>query len=105
RVYAASNNGPVYRLASTGACIPPAGAAPPPAPASPAPAPAVVPAASDTRAPGLRVRAARRQHVLRKGYAAIRIRCDEPCAVRVRGTALLQRRRPTASSPAAATPA
>jgi glucose/arabinose dehydrogenase len=70
RVYAASLNGPVYRLATSGACVPPGSAAP----------------SADKRAPAFTLlRAARRQHALRTGYVSIRARCDEQCALRATG--------------------
>jgi hypothetical protein len=81
----------VFRLASSGACVPPA-----PAPA-PAPA-AAAPPAADTRPPLVLVRAAPRQRVLRKGFVALRIACDEACTLRVRGTILLRRRRARAAA-------
>jgi glucose/arabinose dehydrogenase len=89
RVYAVSLTGPVYRLASTGACaavVPAPGAAPPGA------------AAADARAPRLTVRTARRQRVLRKGYVRLRVACDEACTVRARGTVVLARRRVRAAA-------
>jgi glucose/arabinose dehydrogenase len=91
RVYAISLNGPVYRLASSGACAAP-GAAPPSAPA----------AAADTRAPRLTLRAASRQRVLRKGFVLLRATCDEPCTLRARGRVLVSRRRASARAAAAA---
>jgi glucose/arabinose dehydrogenase len=92
RVYAVSLRGPVYRLTSSGACI--VASAPPPAPA---PA-AATPPAADTRPPLVLVRAARRQRVLRKGFVAVRIACDERCTLRVRGAVLLGRRRARAAA-------
>jgi len=87
RVYAASLGGPVYRFASSGAC------------AGPAPfvgrLPAgVTPGTPDRRAPALTLlRAAARQHALRKGFVTIRVRCDELCTVRASGRVLISRRR------------
>jgi glucose/arabinose dehydrogenase len=86
RVYAASLNGPVYRFASTGAC----------AVASGAPAGGAAP---DRRAPAITLlRAAARQHVLRKGYVSITVRCDELCAVQASGRVLLARTRARAAA-------
>jgi glucose/arabinose dehydrogenase len=91
RVYVTSLNGPVYRLATSGACAGPApfvGRLPAAAGATPA---APVAAGPDRRAPALALRAAARQHVLRTGFVAVRIACDELCSVRVSGTVLLAR--------------
>jgi hypothetical protein len=102
RVYAVSLAGPVYRLASSGACAGAAVAdASPPPPVAPPPAAATPPAAAvpaDTSPPVIRVRAARRQRVERKGFVALRISCNERCTVRVRGTAVLGRRRAAAAA-------
>jgi Glucose / Sorbosone dehydrogenase len=89
RLYVASLTGPVYRLASSGACAGPAPAAGVLAPAPAAPG-AV---ARDTRAPRLRLALARRQRALRRGYVAVGVRCDERCVVRARGE-IVTRRRP-----------
>jgi glucose/arabinose dehydrogenase len=92
-VYAVSLDGPVFRLESTapscGAATPAAGAA------APAGAPA---AAADVRAPALTLRAARGQRVLRKGFVALRVRCDERCVIGARGTVLIARRRAAAAA-------
>jgi glucose/arabinose dehydrogenase len=81
RVYAASLTGPVYRFASSGAC------------AATAPA-AGGSAARDRRAPAITLlRAAPRQHVLRKGYVTVRVRCDELCTIQASGRVLLTRSR------------
>jgi hypothetical protein len=79
RVYVASLSGPVYRLASSGACSTSAPAAPT--------------AARDTRPPLLSVAVARRQRVLRKGHVALQVRCDERCALRASGHVQLWRPR------------
>jgi glucose/arabinose dehydrogenase len=80
RVYAASLNGPVYRLATTGAC-----------------AVSATPVA-DTRPPAFTLlRAARRQHALRTGYVSLRVRCDEQCALRATGRIQIARVRAAAS--------
>jgi glucose/arabinose dehydrogenase len=97
RVYVASLDGPVYRLASTGTCgAPPPGAAAGPAPAGPGSA------VLDARAPRLSLRAAGRQRVLRKGFVAVRVACDEACTLRARGTVVVTRRRVSASAAAVA---
>jgi hypothetical protein len=75
RVYATSLNGPVYRLATTGACQTPV-------------------AVADTRAPAFTLlRAAKRQHALRTGYVSLRVRCDEQCTLRATGRVLISRTR------------
>jgi glucose/arabinose dehydrogenase len=77
RVYAASINGPVYRLATSGACV--------------APGTTVAPG-PDKRAPAFTLlRAAKRQHALRTGYVSVRARCDEQCALRATGRVLISR--------------
>jgi glucose/arabinose dehydrogenase len=83
RVYAASLNGPVYRLSTTGACVPPGSA---------------VPSGRDKRAPAFTLlRAARRQHALHTGYVSVRARCDEQCALRATGRIQIARVRAAAS--------
>jgi hypothetical protein len=97
RVYATSLNGPVYRFASSGAC---AGPAPfvgrlPAGAASAAPGSA----GPDRRAPAITLlRAATRQHALRKGFVTVRVRCDELCTIRASGRVLLTRRRARAAA-------
>jgi len=89
RVYAVSNDGPVYRFAASGACGVPGGGAGPGAGAS-------VP---DRRAPAITLlRAAAVQHALRTGFVSIRVRCDELCTVRASGRVLLTRRRARAAA-------
>jgi glucose/sorbosone dehydrogenase len=65
RVYATSLEGPVYRLATSGRCLP------------------------DADPPGLEVRARRRQH-LRRGRIRLKAHCDEACTVYVRGVVKLK---------------
>jgi glucose/arabinose dehydrogenase len=84
RVYATSINGPVYRLATTGACVPPGTTAT---------------GAVDKRAPAFTLlRAARRQHALRTGYVRLRVRCDEQCTLRATGRIQISRAHATASA-------
>jgi hypothetical protein len=84
RVYVASLNGPVYRFASSGACV----AAAPGGPTAP-----------DRRAPAFTLlRAAARQHALRTGFVTIRVRCDELCTVTASGRVLLTRHRARAAA-------
>jgi hypothetical protein len=75
RVYAASLDGPVYRL--VGDPVPP-GSAPGPGGGGP-------PAGggADTTAPKVTLLAARRQHVLRTRRFVAKVSCDEQCALRV----------------------
>jgi glucose/arabinose dehydrogenase len=105
RVYAASLNGPVYRLSSTGACAGPApfvgalpGAAVAPASSSPAAVRAQGVAAADVRAPRVIVSVAARQRVARTGVVRLRLRCDEPCRVGVAGRVVLRRSRAAAAA-------
>jgi hypothetical protein len=78
RVYVTSIGGPVYRLASSGAC---SGPAPVPFPVpSNTPAPTV-----DTTPPTITATRAARQRVARNGAAVFRVACDESCAVRATG--------------------
>jgi glucose/arabinose dehydrogenase len=75
RVYVVSLNGPVYRLAASGACTTPTPVA-------------------DKRAPAFTLlRAAKRQHALRTGYVSVRVRCDEQCTLRATGRVLISRSR------------
>jgi hypothetical protein len=69
RVYAASLDGPVYRLSDSGAC----GAAAPPAPAV------------DRTPPVVTVVRGKAQRVGRLGRVSVRMRCDELCAVSATG--------------------
>jgi glucose/arabinose dehydrogenase len=101
RVYVTSLNGPVHRLADSGACaldgvpdvvrLPPGGGQPSPA------------AGPDRRPPSLSVTAATRQRALRTGFVTVRVGCDEQCAVRVSGRVVVARvrARPRASAAAA----
>jgi glucose/arabinose dehydrogenase len=84
RVYATSLNGPVYRFATSGACVG---------------APTTL--ALDKRAPAFTLlRAAKRQHALRTGFVSVRVRCDEQCALRATGRILISRTRArSAASP------
>jgi hypothetical protein len=89
RVYAASLSGPVYRLASSGACAGPApfggflpaGSPPAASPTGASPEGAVT-GAADTRAPVLTLHASALQRALRLGYLRVRVACDEQCQVR-----------------------
>jgi glucose/arabinose dehydrogenase len=83
RLYAASIDGPVFRLAQTGAC------------AGPAPVPFAVPgegpvgrAPRDRRRPKVRLRVLPRQKVLRQGYLSLRVGCNELCRLGVSGKLL-----------------
>jgi glucose/arabinose dehydrogenase len=84
RLYAASIDGPVYRLVTTGAC------------AGPAPVPFPVPGdgpvgstGKDSRRPRVKLRVAPRQRVLAKVYLLVRVRCNELCRVAASGKFLL----------------
>ncbi|MEA2360274.1 MAG: hypothetical protein QOI62_3534 [Solirubrobacteraceae bacterium] len=89
RVYVASIDGPVYRLTTTGECVLPAGS----------PLPATT--GADQRAPAVTLRVAARQRALRTGFVAVRVACDEPCAVRASGRVLVARARAAATRPPA----
>jgi glucose/arabinose dehydrogenase len=82
RVYATSLNGPVYRFATTGACVQ-----------------GVV---TDRRAPAFTLlRAASRQHALRTGFVSLRVRCDEQCSLRASGRIAISVRKGRARAAAA----
>lgn len=85
RIYATSIDGPVYRLATTGAC---AGPAPLPFPA-PGDAPATGPSGPDAKRPAVKLRVPTRQRVLRTGYLRMTVGCDELCRVAVTGRLLV----------------
>jgi glucose/arabinose dehydrogenase len=82
RLYAASIDGPVYRLATTGAC------------AGPAPVPFAVPgdgpagSAGDGRRPRIRLKVPPRQRVLATGYLRISVGCNELCRLAASGKLL-----------------
>jgi glucose/arabinose dehydrogenase len=84
RVYAASLDGPVYRL--VGAPVPPGG----PPPAGPG---------ADRTPPKITLRVARRQHVLRTRRFVANVTCDEQCKLRV--TAKRSKMRTATAAPAA----
>jgi hypothetical protein len=85
RVYAASIDGPVYRLAGTGAC------------AGPAPVPFAVPgdgpvgSSPDGRRPKVKLKIAPRQKVLRRGFLRVTVSCNELCRVAASGKLLAPR--------------
>jgi glucose/arabinose dehydrogenase len=85
RVYAASLDGPVYRLSDSGACVtqsPAGGSGPGTGTGAPPPA---RPGATD-RAPVVRLAAAARQRPWRTGVVRVRVSCDEQCRLSARGT-------------------
>jgi glucose/arabinose dehydrogenase len=78
RLYAASIDGPVYRLVTSGAC------------AGPAPVPFAVPGdgpigASGGGTPRVRLRVPARQRVLRAGYLRLRVSCSQLCRLAASG--------------------
>jgi hypothetical protein len=89
RIYVMSLNGPVYRLGTSGCSLPspPSGGTLPGGPGT------TGAGGADRRPPALRVSAARRQRVLRKGYVAARVRCDERCDARLSGVLRIGTRR------------
>jgi Glucose / Sorbosone dehydrogenase len=90
-VYAASRNGPVYRLVendTSGPCaLPPAQPPAPPATTGSATAGqrGMDPPPADRRRPVLTTRVKRRQRVLRLRGVVVYVRCDEPCRVAADG--------------------
>src|SRR4051794_13661150 len=96
RVYATSLNGPVYRLAQTGACVPPAapggGSGGPPGGTPPGPT-----AAPDAKPPLVALRVASRQRPWRTGVVHLQVSCDEDCSLSARGTFSVARRRARAA--------
>jgi hypothetical protein len=91
RLYAVSLAGPVYRLATTGACAGPApvpfaplAVAPAPSPTT-TPVPVVAPTVVDRRAPLIKLSTAKRQRALRRGYISVSAACDEQCRLTATG--------------------
>jgi Glucose / Sorbosone dehydrogenase len=96
-IYAASRNGPVYRLVENDIPVPCAlPPAPPPGPALPPGSPATTgsapagqpgasPPAADHRQPVLTTRVKKRQRVLRLRGVVVYVRCNEPCRVSAGG--------------------
>jgi glucose/arabinose dehydrogenase len=74
RVYAASLNGPVYRLAASGACQAQSGGGP------------------DATPPLVRLRVSHRQHSLRTKSVSLRVSCDEQCSITMSGSVSVARR-------------
>jgi hypothetical protein len=74
RVYAASLDGPVYRLDGDSVPAPPGGGGGPPGGGAPA---------GDTTPPKLTLHVARRQHVLRTKRFVAKVSCDERCALAI----------------------
>jgi hypothetical protein len=83
RIYAASIDGPVYRLATTGVCAGPA-PVPFPAPQGPVGAPT-----EPAGRPRVKLRVPKRQKVLRAGYVLLALRCNKICRIAVTGKLLL----------------
>jgi hypothetical protein len=76
RVYVASLDGPVYRLADGGGCV----------------LTGLEARSEDTTAPMVNVRVKHLQRVLRTGVLQLRVRCDEQCTVRTGGALPVKRR-------------
>jgi glucose/arabinose dehydrogenase len=97
RIYSAEQGGAVSRLVdgstscTTALGLPPAPPQPPAAvpPAAPGPSSR---ASADRRSPTLRVRVIGGQRALRRRALLVRVRCDEPCSVRVAARLSLRRR-------------
>jgi glucose/arabinose dehydrogenase len=84
RVYAVSLDGPVYRLAQSGDCVPPPAAVTPPV----APAPGGD-AGGAAAGPTVKLVAAARQRPWRTGVVRVRVSCDAICDITARGTFLI----------------
>jgi hypothetical protein len=85
RIYATSIDGPVYRLATTGACAGPA-----PLPYDTAGAAGPPGRGADKAKPRIRLKVAKRQRPLGKGFIAARVGCNELCRVVVSGRVLIK---------------
>jgi glucose/arabinose dehydrogenase len=87
RVYAVSLDGPVYRLAQSGDCVPP------PSAGGPGTTPPVTPGGPDggTGGPGVKLSAAARQHPWTTGVVRIRVSCEQICDITARGTFLISK--------------
>ena len=83
RLYATSIDGPVYRLATTGACAGPA-----PVPFAAPQGPLGTPAGPGGR-PKVKLRVPARQKVLRAGYVLLAPRCNKICRITATGNLLL----------------
>jgi glucose/arabinose dehydrogenase len=90
RVYAASLDGPVFRLAQSGDCVLPVPAGAPPAggDGTTTPPPGAGPPAGGPR---VVLAAAARQRPWRTGVVRVRVTCDAICDVAARGTFLVTR--------------
>ena len=83
RIYAASIDGPVYRLVASGACAGPA-----PVPFAAPEGPAGTPGGPGGR-PRVKLRVPQRQKVLRAGYVLLSPRCNKICRITASGRLLL----------------
>jgi glucose/arabinose dehydrogenase len=91
RVYAVSLDGPVFRLAQSGDCVPPpAPGAPPGTTPAPGGGGGAAPGTTDGP-PGVVLTAATRQRPWKTGVVRVRVACDEICDVAARGTFLVTR--------------
>jgi hypothetical protein len=84
RLYATSIDGPVYRLATSGACAGPA-----PLPYDASGAPGAGKAGDDRTKPRIRLRVVARQRVVPKGFLAVRVGCNELCRIAASGRLLM----------------
>jgi glucose/arabinose dehydrogenase len=84
RLYATSIDGPVYRLATSGACAGPA-----PLPYDTSGAPGAGKAGADRTKPRIRLRVVARQRVVQKGFLTVRVGCNELCRIAASGKLLL----------------
>jgi glucose/arabinose dehydrogenase len=86
RLYATSIDGPVYRVASSGACAGPA-----PSPFDLVGGAGLGPSGPDRAKPRIRLRVPKRQRALRKGFIALTVGCDELCRVSAAGRVVMKR--------------
>ena len=90
-IYAASRNGPVYRLVENDTSVPcalppgPSPGVPPTTGSAPAWQPSAIAPSADHRRPILTTRVKKRQRVLRLRGVVIYVRCNEPCRVSAGG--------------------
>lgn len=95
RVYAVSLDGPVYRLAQGGECVPPPGSGG----SAPGTATPATPGSSGA-APKLTLRAASKQRPWKTGVVRFTASCDAVCSVAARGTFIVTRTRSGAGAAA-----
>jgi glucose/arabinose dehydrogenase len=83
RIYAASLDGPVYRLGQSGACVPPASVG------GPGVTPPGTPGVPGAGGPRVKAGAAARQRPWTTGVVRLRVSCEQICDLTARGTFLI----------------